>query len=181
LAAIWSKVNQTKKQVMGLPYESVTPSGAKCTCPATQTPARILTDIASSKLTVAKDDLKKAADQVKQVYDQVGTMKDDVIKKVASTRPCEVGDKVINNRNRIYFGLLLAVMIFFISISVYSKAYGTPDWWAAITNPTWRFVTGLNLRPVFQGKFGDYSIYFIIALFFLITGYGLYQVRGNTS
>ena len=177
LAAVWSKVNQTKKQVMGLPYESATSSGSKCTCPATQTPVKIIKNLVSSDINLAKDDIKTAADKVKQLYDEISKVRDQATEKITA-KPCEAGDTVVKNRNNIYFGILFAVILFFVLLYGYSQVFGTPEWWYAIISPTWKFATGLNLQPVLQSKWWDYSVYFVIALIFIITGYTLYNLRG---
>ncbi len=170
LAALWSKINQTKKQVLGLPYESATPSGSKCTCPATDTPAKVIKNLISSDINLVNDDLKTAADKIKQLYDNISQIKE------SDTKPCET---IVNNRNTIYFGLLSITILFFVILYAYSKIFGTPKWWYLIISPTWKFVTGLNLQLIFKGKWWDYSIYSIIAIFFAIVGYILYSVTGS--
>ena len=176
MAAVWSKVNQTKKQVLGLPYESATPSGSKCTCPATQTPAKIIKNLVSSDINLAKDDFKTAADKVKQLYDNISKVRDQAAEKI-TVKPCAAGDTLVNNRNNIYFGSAFIVVLFFVLLYAYSKVFGTPKWWYAIISPTWKFVTGLNLQPVLHSTLWDYSVYFIIAVIFAVCGYILYNLR----
>ena len=170
LAAIWSKVNQTKKQVMGLPYESATVSGSKCTCPSTQTPAKIIKNL-------AKDDIKTAADKVKKLYDMINESRDKTSEKI-NVKPCEAVNVIVSNRNRIYFVALFSVILFFVILYCYSQIFGTPKWWYAIISQTWKFKTGLNLEQVLQSKMWDYSVYFVIGLIFTMSGYFLYRFRG---
>ena len=171
LAAVWARVHQTQRQIRGLPYESTTPTGAKCTCPATPTPVKIMTNIVSDDINLVKDDLKTASEKVKQLYDDISKVREKQKEKL-----CETADNVVKNRNYIYFGIILMIILFFILIYGYSKIYGTPAWFYRLTGPTWHFAM-VNLRPMLVQRSWDYSLYFVIVLVLAIIGYGLYRVR----
>jgi hypothetical protein len=173
LAAVWAKMKQTQRQVRGLPYESTTKNGQKCTCPATQTPVKIITSLVSSDLNLAKDDLKTATDKVKNLYDDLSKIRQ---KHQLKIKPCEIGSQVITNRNRIYFGVLFSIILFFLLLYGYSQIFGTPKWFYSIISPTSKFLTGLNLQPILISNTWDYSLYITIILIMAIIGYLLYLV-----
>ena len=108
LATIWSKMHQTKKQLLGLPYESRTPSGAKCSCPSTKTPLKVIGQIASEDLDLAKGDVATAIAKTQQLYDKISEMR----KKPS----CANVDTIINNRNRIYMVIVLIILLFFLGL-----------------------------------------------------------------
>ena len=173
LGTIWAKTKQTQKQVSGLEYDSTTPSGALCSCPGTQTPVRIISDLVSSDINLATDDFKTAADKVKQLYDDINLSREN---KMPHLTTCQLADKVVNNRNSIYFTSIIIIVLFFIVLFGYSAAFGTPSWFYRIIGPTWQFVT-VNSKPMLRAKWWDYSIYLIIATIMGIIGFGLYKVR----
>ena len=173
LAAIWSKVHQTQKQIRGLPYESATPSGAKCTCPPSQTPIKIISDMISSDINLTKDDLKTATDKVSQLYDDINQ-----IKEKQKIKLCDTADHVVKNRNSIYLWLIFSIILFFVLLYGYSNIFGTPNWFYTLTGPIWRLTTQVKtLTPNLMQVHNDYSIYFIILIITATIGYILYKIR----
>lgn len=170
LAALWAKMHQSQKQILGLPYESVTKSGNKCSCPATKTPLKIIDDIVTNNLDLAKKDINIAVTKVKDLYDTISQEREQ------NELDCKKLDVIVNNRNNIYFTLLLTVIIIGICVFSYSCAYGTPHWLKAWISPIWKF-TSINMRPTFIAKLPDYSLYFIIIMIFFVVGSVLYKIR----
>jgi hypothetical protein len=172
LAAIIAKTQQTKKQLMGLPYEATTPSGSKCTCPATKTPINVIKNLISSDINLTKDDLNSATEKVQQLYDQINQ-----VREKTKIKPCQIADKIINNRNKIYFSAVMIIIVFFILLYSYSHFYGTPNWWYSFVSPIWHFKTNLGMKMILQNQTADYTVYFVIALILIISGYGLYKIK----
>jgi hypothetical protein len=173
LKNIVTKADQTQKQVRGLAYTSTTPSGSTCTCPGMQTPMKIVGEMVSTDINLAKDDLQTAVQKVKQLYDNIHAVRQ---KPRVHLSACQMADKVVNNRNQIYFGVIGAILLFFLLLYGYTSVYGTPNWFYSIIAPTWQFVT-VNSRPMFLANWWDYSIYLIIAVIMGVIGYGLYLVK----
>lgn len=170
LAAMWAKVQQTKKQIKGQPYESATASGKKCSCPATRTPVQVVTNLVTDNIQAVKGDISLAAQKMKDVYDKIHQTQQNLPKA------CDLANKTINSRFGVFWSTLGFILIAISLIYIYSSIYGTPPLVQLITAPTWNFVTGLNLQPQLQSVTKDYSLYLVIGVVFGIVGFGIYQI-----
>ncbi len=170
LAAMWAKVQVTKKQINGQPYESTTKSGKKCSCPATKTPVTMVTSLVTDNIQAVKGDLTSAAQKMRDVYDKIHQTQSNLPKA------CEVANHAIEKRFSAFWTMVGMVLMIITGIYVYSTIYGTPAWVQLLTAPTWRFATGLNLQPQLQSITKDYSLYLVIGVVFGIMGFGLYQI-----
>lgn len=170
LAAIWAKIHQTQKQILGLPYESTTPNGQRCSCPATKTPLKLIDNIVTTNLKEAKSDIAVAVNEVKALYDRISEEREQ------SELSCQNVDQIINHRNQIYLGSVIFILLMGLIIFGYSHVYGTPNWIANWVSPIWYYTT-VNLKPVFRAKLPDYSLYLIIIVVFSIIGGILYKIR----
>lgn len=171
LAALWAKLIQSKKQVFGLPYEKTTPSGGKCSCPATRTPVKLVSNFVEEEVNLIKDDVKTAVNKVQNLYDNIGQ-----IRSKYEISSCQVADQVIENRNNIYLTILLSMVIFIVIVYIYSEIFGTPHWVYSIISPTWTFVTTNSNAVLTQGNW-DYRVILVIVVLMGSLGYGLYQIK----
>lgn len=173
LAAVWAKMKQTQKQVRGLPYESTTPSGSKCTCPASQTPVKMISDLVQSNINVVKDDVNTAKNKVKDLYDQINNIREKQKQLV-----CNAADKVIQNKSSALTYILSFVILTILFIIIYSQIYGTPKWLAQFTSPTWKFSTNyFTLKPELISVYPNYIIYIILSIFVTIAASILYKLK----
>jgi hypothetical protein len=170
LAALWAKVQISKKQINGQPYESTTKSGKKCSCPATQTPVTMVTNLVTDNIQAVKGDLSSAAQKMRDVYDKIHQTQANLPKA------CEVANHAIDKRFGAFWSMVGLILVVISGIYIFSSIYGTPAWVQLLTAPTWRYVTGLNLQPQLQSITKDYSLYLVIGVVFGIMGFGVYQM-----
>ncbi len=158
LAALWAKVRQSKQQVTGQPYESITTRGKTCSCPATQTPISGLNQIAN------------------QTISTLNTVKDNLKPSVQIHLPnCEQVDQVLATRSTWFRKFVVLTTLIIGGFLFYIHQYGTPYWLQRLMGPTWKFATGLNLRPYLKFKLNDYSVFVVTGIVLFVIGLGLYK------
>ena len=148
LAAAYAKIKQTKAQLEGKPYVSITPSGNKCKCPATKTPLKSLKnkikDIGKFGAEI-KSELDRMIEETNNIYDTINNV------KLPDPTKCKTYDDVIYNRKPIAMWTLIVLVSSIICILIYSSYAGVPAWIAKILRPTSLFVSN-TVRVINDGN-----------------------------
>ncbi len=135
LAGVYAKAIQTKDQIEGRPYRSITKTGKQCTCPATKTPATRLKAALKEQAKDATDDIDALIKTTNEIYDKVNN-----ISKVSSPS-CDKADTVINNRKGIASTVLISMVVIVLVLYMISAYFGTPVWLKNVISPTSQYVS----------------------------------------